>query len=729
MTSRVSPAAALAAAFMAIWSALGSDARAQEATPPATAAPAAAGPTGGPRPYTSLRPHRLRPRPATVKAANPAVAPAAPTPQPARPAAPPAQLAPAAPPPASAAVTPLPRPELEAFVDGVVRRAMDRDHIAGVTVSVVQNGQVVLKKGYGFSNLANRKPVDPDKTLFRVGSISKTFTWIAVMNEIESGHMRLDGPVNLYLPEPLQVKDQGKKTQVRLKDLMTHTSGFEDRALGQLFERDPNRVRTLNDYLRQERPRRVREPGLLPSYSNYGAALAGAALSNVVGKPYEQLISEEIILPAGMGHTTFREARPWRDGLPAPMANALAADLSDGYSWTPMGWKVRPREFMGQVAPAASASSTAGDMARYMTLLLNGGTIDGKTIFSPKTAQAFRTPMYRPTPEAAGWNAGFQDIPLPGGRRGFGHAGATLYFLSNLVIAPDLGLGVFVSVNTDSGANLPATLPATIVEHFYSPAPAVPPVSALSYDEARVYEGEYLTTRRAYTGLEAFAGRLTGRAAVRATPDGRLTVTEGGTSTLWNGTSHPGVFKAVDGPLLLNFDVNGDHPSRFYAARGTATYERIGFFRSIGLLIWTAVLGLLASLGAILGIFVRNRREARQTPIQASASQMQTMQSVLWLISAGCMAVFGAKASDQTTVFFGWPSGWLLSGSACALVASVLSVLTLGALPMVWRGGRRVDSWNGGRKAAFTYTAILHVFLAVLLGLWGYLLPWSRPLF
>ncbi len=701
---------------------MGSEARAQDSTPPP---PAASEPTfnAAPRPYTSLRPKRRLRSPAAIAAAA-AAATARPKPAAATP-------APAATPPVPAAPTvmvngaPMPRPELEAFVDGVVGRAMSRDHIAGVTLSVVQNGQVVLKKGYGFSNLGQRQPVDPDKTLFRVASISKTFTWITLMNEIESGHMRLDGPVNLYLPEPLQLKDQGKKTQVRLRDLMTHTAGFEDRALGQLFERDPNRVRSLADYLRQERPRRVREPGLLPSYSNYGAALAGAAVSNVTGKPYEDLVSQEIILPAGMSHTTFREARPWRDGLPAPMSEALAANLSDGYSWTPMGWKVQPREFMGQIAPAASASSTAGDMARYMTLLLNGGTLDGKTIFSPKTALAFRTPMYRPAPEAAGWNAGFQDMSLPGGRRGYGHQGATLYFYSNLVIVPDLGLGIFVSVNTDSGANLPATLPGTIIEHFYAPAPAVPPASAITYDQARVYEGDYLTTRRAYGGLEGFTGRIVGRAMVRATQDGRLSVTDGGVRTLFNGTDKPGVFKAVDSALVLVFDANGDRPSRFYAARGSSTFERIGFFRSAALLSWTAILAGLASIATIMGVFVRNRREARQTPVQARASQMQIMQAVLWLISAGCLGVFGSKASDQTAVFFGWPSGWLLTGSACALVAAVLGVVTVGMLPMIWRGGRRVDSWSSLRKVAFTFTALLMVFLSVLLGSWGYLLPWS----
>ncbi len=169
--------------------------------------------------------------------------------------------------------TPIPPAELEAFVDGVVREAMTTGHIAGAAVSVVQNGQVVLKKGYGFA--APGRAVDPDNTLFRIGSISKTFTWIAVMKEVEAGRMRLSAPIDLYLPEPLQIPDQGFAQPILVRDLMSHSGGFEDRTLGQLFERSPDRIRPLADYLREERPRRVRPSGQVSVYSNYGAMLAG----------------------------------------------------------------------------------------------------------------------------------------------------------------------------------------------------------------------------------------------------------------------------------------------------------------------------------------------------------------------------------------------------------------------------------------------------------------------
>jgi len=685
-----------------------------------------------PIPYTStVRRRAPRPRPAAPVAARTATPTRATTATAATAAAPPTAASPEtaapalSPAPASSTVAPLPAADLEAYVDGVVRDRMARDHIAGVTVAVVQNGQVVLKKGYGVASLRDRRQVDPDTTLFRVGSISKTFTWIALMNEVEAGRMRLDAPINVYLPEKLQLKDQGKKTPVRLRDLMTNTAGFEDRALGQLFERDPRRERPLELYLRQERPNRVREPGLLPAYSNYGVGLAGEALANVTGQPFEKVIADQVILPAGLTHTTFRENRPWRDDLPAPMAPALAAGLSDGFRWTPLGFQTEAPEFIGHIAPAGAASSTAGDMARYMTLLLNGGTIDGRTIFSPRTSAMFRTPMYRPAEGAPGWNAGFMDIPLPGGRRGFGHAGATLWFHSNLVMVPELGLGVFVAVNTDTGADLPASLPSTIIERFYAPRPEIPAASKITRDEARAYEGQFLTTRRAYGGLEGFIDRLIGQATVRAAPDGRLTLTIDGQSSQWTATDQPDTFAPASGAGLLVFQREDGKVARFFSPTGGAAFERIDFPHQRSLLTTFAVLAALAALATLVGVATRDRREARQTPTQARASLLQTIQAILWLVALVGVGVFASGADDMARAFYGWPSGWLLSASACAFVATLLTIATLAMLPVVWRGGRRVDSWTALRKLAFSCTTLIFLGFALLLAAWGFLEFWN----
>jgi CubicO group peptidase (beta-lactamase class C family) len=693
----------------------------QDATssaPPA-AAPSASLPSA-PMPYEAT----VRRRAPRVRSTAPAAAPSTTAPVAATPGATPGAAAPP-PAPVFSSQAPLPVTDLEAYVDGVVRDRMARDHIAGVTIAVVQNGQVVLKKGYGVASLKDGRRVDPDKTLFRIGSISKTFTWIALMNEVEAGRMRLDTPINIYLPEKLQLKDQGKKTPVRLRDLMTHTAGFEDRALGQLFERDPRRERPLDQYLRQERPNRVREPGLLPAYSNYGVGLAGAALANVTGQPFEKVVADQVILPAGLTHTTFRENRPWRDDLPAPMAPALAADLSDGFRWTPLGFQTEAPEFIGHVAPAGSASSTAGDMARYMTLLLNGGTIDGKTVFSPKTSAMFRTPMYRPAEGAPGSNAGFMDIPLPGGHRGFGHAGATLWFHSNMVMVPELGLGVFVSVNTDTGADLPASLPATIIERFYAPRPDVPAASRITHDEARAYEGQFLTTRRSYGGLEGFIDRLIGEASVRAAPDGRLTVTIDGKSSQWTATGQPDTFAPASGSGLLVFQRDNGKVVRFFSPVGVAAFERIGFPHQPGLLTTFAVLTALAALATLIGVATRDSREARQTPTQARASLLQTIQAILWLIALVGVGIFASGAGDVAKVVYGWPSGWLLSASACAFVSTLLTIATLAMLPVVWRGGRRVDSWTSLRKLAFTCTTLIFLAFALLLAAWGFLEFWN----
>jgi CubicO group peptidase (beta-lactamase class C family) len=303
---------------------------------------------------------------------------------------------------------------------------------------------------------------------------------------------------------------------------MDHASGFEERALGRLYERDPNRVRPLDVYLRQERPRRVRAPGLRAEYSDYDAALAGEALTQVTGQPFEDLIEGEILRPLGLGHTSFREPRPALPGLPTPLPPVLAAGMAQGYRWTGVASIPRPFAFAGQIAPAASASSTAADMARYMTLLLNEGTMDGQTLFSPSTAQAQRSVLLAAGPDLAGWTYGLMRRPLPGGFEAVGLDGSDLSFHADMTTVPALSLGVFAAGDSETSDALVRRLPALIVEHFFAGPPAIPASAGASPPAlGRIYDGHYLSEQSRYGGLEKFVDLLTRQAVIQAQPDGR----------------------------------------------------------------------------------------------------------------------------------------------------------------------------------------------------------------
>ncbi len=720
------------ALFTAVLAVSAPPALAQDAAPPpapTSQSPASAPPAVNPRgpvPYTSLqRPAAPRPR-ATATATATTPRPAAPA---ATMAAAPVAALPATPTGARLALgEALPPAELEAFVDGVVRDAMMREHIAGVTVSVVQNGQIVLKKGYGFASLSPARKVDPDKTLFRIGSISKTFTWIALMKEIEAGRIRQDAPINLYLPEEIQVRDQGFRTPVRVINLMDHSPGFEDRVLGHLFEKKFDRERPMAEYLRQERPRRVRAPGEASAYSNYGAALAGEAVAYVSGKPFERLIEEGIFLPTGMNSTSFREPHPVKAGIPGPIPARLAGEISQGYRWTPTGFQARPFEYIGHIAPAGSASSTAADMARYMQLLLNGGTLDGAVVYGPRAAQAFNTPIRKTPAGINGWRHGFIEYNLPGGHKGFGHAGGTLSFLSNMVVTPDLNLGIFISTNTETGGELANDFAAQVVQQFYvAPQPFPRAGSPALLDRAGDFTGYYVGTRRAYRGLEGLVGLLIGGVDVAVTPEGRLAISAGDTVRTFvpDGELSGGRFISTTGADRIAFSMADGRAQSFQRAIGEQTFERGAFWKRPSTLGMLALLSGVAAIATVAGLFLRNRREFRETPVQRQASLIQTSQAVLWLAALALFGLWASRTADHAMVMYAWPSAALIIGSACVLVAAGLTLISLIMLPAIWRGGRRVDSWTSLRKAAFTFTVLVYAAFSVILGFWGALTPWS----
>ncbi len=602
---------------------------------------------------------------------------------------------------------------LDAFVGGVVADAMRADHIAGVSVAVVQHGQPILLKGYGAASLAPWRPVTPD-TIFRLGSTTKTFTWIALMREVEKGRVKLDDPVNAYLPADMRFPQEGLSRPILVSDLMAHSAGVEDQELTGMVVNDPKKVVALRRYLLDHRPSRVREPGADASYCNYCAALAGYIVAQLEGEDYETVIENEIIAPLGMSSTTLRDPRPGIEGLPAPMPKALVDKTSDGFSWADGDFR-KDKVELCSIPPAGSAWSNANDMARYMIAQLNGGELDGERVYDPATAKAFRTPLLKVPPGINGWDHGFMELPLPGGFTGFGHGGDTALFHGDMVVVPALELGIFVVTNTDTGAKFAKRLPDLIVEHFYSGA-APASVAPAKVDAATIapYEGTWVSTRRDYHGLEGFIELLSVT---------KISAVEGGLAGVG---SHiyvldgPGRFRQKDGPNVLSFDLQDGQAIEYRTSDNTSQGERAAWWQDPVTYLLILGLGATAAVATLVGLCVR-RRDLPTSVAQGVAGHMQSATALAWLTAMVALGLWLPSATSDAAIIFSWPGPFITAFAWVGLGAALLSLACLVMVLPIWRG----QGWSKWRKLRYTVTAVILTAVSLLTFLRGGFDVWT----
>lgn len=626
------------------------------------------------------------------------------------PAPPLAATPPPAPMPTSAsASTRLDPAQLGAYVDGVVESYQRRFGIAGVTVAVVDAQGPLLLRGYGLASQQPARPVTPDATLFRIGSVSKTFTYLETLKLIDAGKLKLDAPVNDYLPAELKLPDDGYKP-VLLRHLLTHTAGYEDSAFGHLFVKDPTQALTLREYLSRHRPARVREAGVHAVYSNYSVALLGEVLSQVSGVPFERLIERDLFAPMGMHRTTFRE--PLGAADPRDSGAAFKGLWSDGHQRQDGGFERKGFEYIAQVAPAGSVSSDAADMARYLRMLLNRGELDGRRIVSAEAfAKLEAGPLFATSADATGLSYGFF-------RRQYGqvhsleHGGATLYFHSNLVAVPALGVGVFVSTNTDTGARLAAELPGLLLQHYFERArPAAPPAPGKdAVAQAAPYLGKYLSERRNHRQFEKLL--TASNADIGVTKDGYLTLSAGGETSRWVALK-PDVFRAVEGPGRLAFLRENGAIAGFVSPYGHDVYARAGVFDSANTLYLLLGLSVLVSLGVLTGLWLRRRASRGERGGGERSARWLGATAIAWLLFA---AVFGASfaqlMSAGNEAIYRYPTALLRIALWLAVVPALLSLIDIGLLWPAWRDGR-FGLWRKLR-----HTAAVAVFALTAYALW-----------
>ncbi|MFY1705169.1 serine hydrolase domain-containing protein [Micromonospora sp. WMMA1923] len=465
-------------------------------------------------------------------------------------------------------------PDVEAWLDGMLPAAMQRTGIAGATVAVVGDGRILTTRGYGHADTgggaAAPEPVDPERHLFRPGSVSKVFTAVAALQLVQGGTLELDadiaGKLDFDLPRSFD-------EPITLRHLLTHTAGFEERVAGLIgTEGDSTDLRRA---LVTDPPEQIFRPGTVPAYSNYGYALAGYLVERTSGMPFEEYVQRYVIDRAGMTSSTFAQ----------PLPPALRDRMSQGYpnSAAPAG----PFEFVG-VPPAGALSAPAPDMARFMLALL-GEKTDDPALLDPPTLELMRQPgldagSLGTLAEGPRMSLGLFDESR-NGHRILGHGGDTNYFHSHLQILPDQRAGLFISLNSggnggmDSHELRQAVLTGFVDRYFpakgdQSGAGAGGTVDAeTAAEHAAVLAGTYESSRTMRSTFLATVG-LVGRTSVAALEDGRLLVEPAPLSTT------PAVYEEVK-PWLWR-EVGGQ---RTLAARVVdGQVEAIGFDSAFALL-------------------------------------------------------------------------------------------------------------------------------------------------
>ncbi|SFT69617.1 serine hydrolase domain-containing protein [Halomonas saccharevitans] len=599
------------------------------------------------------------------------------------------------------------RQDLEAFVDGFVTARMEAHHVAGVTVAVVKNDALVLARGFGSADIEAGRPVVAERTLFRPGSISKLFTWTAVMQLVEQGRLDLDTDVREYLPGfPLETR---YSAPITLRQLMAHTPGFEDTAMGHLFEDDPDAVLSLPEYLRRHAPAQVRPPGTWPAYSNFGVALAGRVVEVVSGLSWEAYAERHLLAPLGMRDSTFRE--PWGPQREqTPMAPALRERVSEGYQWVDGAFRPGGFTFVGGIGPAGSLSTTATDMARFMRAHLNEGRLGEVALLAPETAREMQRTHYRVAPGQPGMAHGFIESEIAG-YRALGHGGGTVHFVSDLQLIPELELGVFISTNSNGGQALIRGFAEELVRRYF---PAEPPSTASAPDDPQRYAGDYLSTRRPYTTVEALLNH--DMASVHLDRDGQLVLSRRGREIrlmpAQGEGEGEGLFRQADSGEPLRFlDDQSGTVTHLAVPEPIMVMERVGplanprwrlAFLGLAGLVFVATLG-----SALLGGWRRPR--ARRATVRWAA-RLTLLAAGLWVVSM-VLALAGVLpiTRDVGLVFFGFPPPAFVAAQVIAMLAGALSLGSLALLAPVlgetgWTPGRRLR--HAGLVVLLTLTLV-----------------------
>ncbi len=571
---------------------------------------------------------------------------------------------------------------------------LESNDIAGAVVVIVKDGQVLTQRGFGYADLAARRRVDPATTMFRAGSISKLFTWTAVMQLVEQGKIDLDADVNRYLDFKIPPY-QGKP--ITMRNLMTHTPGFEEAFKGGI--RFSGTVPPLSEVLKSLLPERVYAPGTTPAYSNYGAGIASYIVERVSGVPFAEYIERNIFAPLGMSHASFRQ----------PLPAQLAPFMAQGYPKASVDPK--PYELIS-VPGAGSLAVSAADMAKFMIAHLNQGT----GLLKPETALLMHDPTHVTVPGTDRMALGFYEMQV-NGLSAIGHGGDLNYFHSDMWLFPSKNVGLFVSMNSAGEHSATELIRIALFEQFgdrYLPAanPAPPVELPTAQEHARMLAGNYISSRSEFTNFVDVTNFI-GQVKITLDKDGRPSVPAilGGPPKKWIETA-PFVWHDAYGHGRLGAKVENGRVTRWSLdpVSPFMVWIRAPGYRDAAWLLpaFLAALAIVAltALSWPIGAISRRRFGAAMTLSGADLKAYRWVRGFSWLVLAG---------------FCGW--AWLFASfeSDANIDAALWALEIAGTVGYIGLAGAAL--WNlqrvwRGRRGGFAKLWSLLLVVAAFLTLW-----------
>jgi CubicO group peptidase (beta-lactamase class C family) len=570
--------------------------------------------------------------------------------------------------PATGAPTAFEAAAVEEIVDPFFADRMQKGRITGAVFVLVQDGEVRFSRGYGYADAETRRPVDPETTIFRAGSISKLVTATAVMQLYDRRTVALDRDVNAYLET---FKLENTFTQpVTLANLLTHTAGFAEYIHGQ-HQLDAARVLPLAEYLKRRMPPRALPPGQLFSYNDHGMSLAGLIVQEVSGQPFADYVGEKILQALGMDRSTFN-GRPDARFLP---------DLATGYRVRD-GRNIPYELDYVQTVPAAGLYTTGSDLARFMIAHLQYGRLGDARILSESAAREMQARHFAHHPKLRGRAYGFSELFVNGQRILF-HDGAMPGFTSRVCLLPEQGLGFFVSYTSDR-LGLKSELTTTLMNHFFppagAPAPAAPTVAA---GDLAAFAGTYDQIAGFSTNALRLGSMLENYAVVE--PSGPDTLAVFGTRFT---AVEPMLFRAEDGQhVAFGRDARGRVRYLFV---GSGAYEKLGALDSPRALMAEAGALLLVALpmGVLwpLGMLVRPGRVRaswrRQFPAGRTVAGVESFLIVLFFVTYVALSMQIEHYWQIMRNEFPWP--WVTRLLIVPLIVTALAPVVAWAAARAW---------------------------------------------